>query len=250
MSITVATFYEFTPIAQPASHKPALLARMREVGIRGTLTLATEGVNATLSGEAEAMARYLHELQQRFGLRFAMQRFSTTDAQPFQRSKVKVKRELISIGAEANPAMCVGEYVAPEDWNALISEPGVITIDTRNAYEFSIGHFAGAVNPDTRTFKQMLAFTEAELAPRGLDRPVAMYCTGGIRCEKYSAYMLSLGFTRIYHLKGGILAYLEQVPEAQSLWRGSCFVFDERVALGHGLTPAAAATILAAPVAL
>jgi UPF0176 protein len=236
--ITVTTFYRFAPIDQPAAHKPALHARMVALGIRGTLTLATEGVNATLSGEAEALNLFIAEMKHMLGIaHLPMARDSYTGEQPFKRSKVKVKRELISLGEKADPSVCVGEYVEPQAWNALITRTDVITIDTRNDYEFELGHFDGAINPGTRIFKQMVAFTRTHLdASSG--KSIAMYCTGGIRCEKYSAYLVSLGFARVYHLKGGILAYLEQVPPEQSLWRGSCFVFDERVALGHGLTTA------------
>ena len=236
--ITVTTFYRFVPIANPAQHKPALLQHMVARGIRGTLTLASEGVNATLSGEAAALEDYIALLKAQLGIAaLPMARDSYTGAQPFKRAKVKVKRELISIGAPANPSVCVGAYVAPQAWNALITRPDVITIDTRNDYEFAMGHFAGAINPGTRIFKQMVAFTQAHLLP-DTSKTIAMYCTGGIRCEKYSAYLMSLGFTQVYHLQGGILAYLEQIPPRESLWRGDCFVFDERVALGHGLAPA------------
>src|SRR5690606_10461178 len=137
-----------------------------------------------------------------------------------------------------DPSVCVGEYVQPKDWNALITAPDVITIDTRNDYEYALGHFKGAINPATRNFKQMVAFTEREVAPVAGVKRIAMYCTGGIRCERYSAYLMSLGYTHVYHLHGGILAYLEQSPEAESLWEGTCFVFDERVSVGHGLVAA------------
>jgi len=239
-AVTVTTFYQFTPLATPALHKAPLLTRMQALGIKGTVTLATEGVNATVSGMADALEAFIEGLKRELDIAgLPMSRESYTGAQPFKRSKVKVKRELISLGVEANPAVCVGAYVTPQDWNALITSADVITIDTRNDYEFAMGRFAGAVNPATRNFKEMVAFTEQHIVPRGLEKRVAMYCTGGIRCEKYSAYLVSLGFTQVYHLKGGILAYLEQIPPEQSLWEGSCFVFDERVALGHGLTVAA-----------
>lgn len=236
-SITVSTFYQFTPLPNPAALKPALLARMQELQVRGTVTLATEGVNATVSGVAEALENFVAFLKAHLGITLPLSRESYTGAQPFKRSKVKVKRELISLGAKADPSVCVGEYVTAQQWNALISSPDVITIDTRNDYEFELGHFEGAVNPGTRHFKQMVAFTQQHLDPASGKR-VAMYCTGGIRCEKYSAYLVSLGFTQVYHLHGGILAYLEQIPPEQSLWRGTCFVFDERVSVGHGLAAA------------
>lgn len=238
MSITVTTFYQFTPIAEPVTHKASLLARMQELGVKGTVTLAREGVNATVSGEADALNQYIDDLKRALGITLPMARESYTGAQPFKRSKVKVKKELISLGAEANPSVCVGSYVEPADWNTLITQPGVVTVDTRNDYEYAMGHFKGALNPATANFKHMVRFTQDVLKPLNATG-VAMYCTGGIRCEKYSAYLLTQGFERVYHLRGGILAYLEQIPESQSLWQGSCFVFDERVSVGHGLTKAA-----------
>jgi UPF0176 protein len=233
-SIAISTFYSFTPIADPAALKPPVLARMQALGIRGTITLATEGINATISGTREALDALMGFLRQHLDFTTPTYRTSHFSAQPFQRTKVKVKRELISLGVAAHPAQCVGHFVMPADWNALIAAPETITIDTRNDYEFALGHFKNAVNPATRNFKQMVAWTEQNLTP-GSNRKIAMYCTGGIRCEKYSSYLVAAGFGEVYHLHGGILAYLEQVPEPQSLWQGSCFVFDERVAVGHGL---------------
>ncbi len=235
MSITVTTFYQFTPIAEPATHKASLLARMQELGVKGTVTLAREGVNATVSGVAEGLNQFIEELKRELGMTLPMSRESYTGEQPFKRSKVKVKNELISLGAEANPSVCVGTYVEPADWNRLVTQPGVVTVDTRNDYEYEMGRFKGALNPATVNFKHMVRFTEETLKPMNATA-VAMYCTGGIRCEKYSAYLLTQGYERVYHLRGGILAYLEQIPESQSLWEGTCFVFDERRSVGHGLT--------------
>lgn len=236
-AVTITTFYSFTPLGEPRSLRAPLLEQMKALGVRGTITLAKEGVNATISGAEQGIAALIGTLKDMTGITTDMQRESYFGAQPFKRSKVKVKKELISLGASANPSVCVGEYVAPTEWNALIAAPDVITIDTRNDYEYQLGHFKGALNPGTRTFKQMVAFTRSHLDP-ATHRRVAMYCTGGIRCEKYSAYLLSLGFSQVYHLRGGILAYLEQIPEQESLWEGNCFVFDERVSVGHGLLPA------------
>jgi UPF0176 protein len=233
-SILVSTFYHFTPLPEPAALKPSLLATMRALDIRGTITLAPEGINATISGaqsSIEAIIAYLRSMEP---FRALNHRLSHYTAQTFDRCKVKVKPELISLGAPANPNVCVGTYVAPADWNALISRPDIITIDTRNEYEYVIGHFSGAVNPDTRSFSEMCAFTAQHLNPHTHPH-VAMYCTGGIRCDKYSSYLLTQGFQHVYHLKGGILAYLESIPPAQSLWQGDCYVFDNRVAVGHGL---------------
>lgn len=232
--ITIQTFYSFAPIEQPSAYRLPLLERMRELGIHGTITLATEGVNATVSGAGEAIERLLDYLKATLPFNPPAVRESHFAQQPFKRTKVKVKRELISLGVPTFPSVCVGEYVQPNDWNALITAPDVITIDTRNQYEFELGHFKGAVNPATRNFKHMVAWTEANLNPTSNTR-IAMYCTGGIRCEKYSSYLVAKGFTHVYHLHGGILAYLEQIPKSQSLWQGECFVFDERVSVGHGL---------------
>ncbi len=235
-TVTITTFYSFVPLAEPAALKAPILARMQALGIKGTITLASEGVNATISGAEAAIAALIADLRDWLGMVTPTLRSSYFSTQPFKRTKVKVKRELISLGVPSQPSVCVGEYVMPKDWNALITAPNVITIDTRNAYEFELGHFEGAVNPATRNFKQMVKFTANHLVPQ---QTIAMYCTGGIRCEKYSSYLVAQGFSKVYHLHGGILAYLEQIPTAQSLWRGSCFVFDERVAVGHGLKVAA-----------
>lgn len=233
--ITVSTFYSFVPLADPAALRLPILARMKALGIKGTITLAAEGINAAISGDTGAIEALMDFLRRHIAFTAPTFRTSHFSTQPFKRTKVKVKRELISLGVPADPVACVGTYVMPQDWNALINAPDVVTIDTRNDYEFSLGHFEGATNPATRTFKQMVRFTKT-LHP---GQRIAMYCTGGIRCEKYSSYLIANGFRDVYHLHGGILAYLEQVPEAESLWRGSCFVFDERVAVGHGLKVAA-----------
>ena len=234
---TISTFYKFTPLPDPRALREPIREAMRGRGIKGTITLATEGINATISGEPAAIDDMLHHLQTIPEIGPLTHKQSQHAQAPFQRSKVKVKRELISLGAEANPSVCVGNYVAPKDWNALISRPDVITIDTRNDYEYRIGHFRGALNPATRDFKEMVAFTKAHLNP-DTHPHVAMYCTGGIRCEKYSSYLLAQGFQHVYHLNGGILQYLADVPEKQTLWEGVCYVFDERVAVNHALSPA------------
>lgn len=234
--ITIRTFYSFTRIEQPGFLSAPLKARMESLGIRGTVTLAQEGINATISGVQENIAAFMAMLGELLPHARFMMRDSLFGAQPFQRSKVKVKPELIGLGAVSDPTQCVGDYIDPSDWNALITTPGVIMIDTRNAYEFELGHFAGAINPGTRNFRQMAAFTQMHLDPKR-DRRVAMYCTGGIRCEKYSSYLVAQGFAEVYHLKGGILAYLETVPPENSLWQGECFVFDERVTVVYGLCP-------------
>lgn len=239
-AITISTFYSFTPLPDPTQLRIPILERMRALGIRGTITLASEGINATISGAGEAIDALMSHLRELIDFTAPTFRESHFSAQPFQRTKVKVKRELISLGVPAHPAQCVGKYVQPCDWNALITAPDVTLIDTRNDYEYELGHFEGAINPVTRNFKQMVAWTKKHLSPEKTPK-IAMYCTGGIRCDKYSSYLIAQGFTEVYHLHGGILAYLEHIPEAQSLWRGNCFVFDERVSVGHGLIPAAGA---------
>lgn len=240
--VTVSTFYHFSPLPQPAALKPRLLEEMHSLHLKGTITLAPEGINATIAGDTGAIDRMIAQLRTLPGFSSLAHRTSTHASRPFGRGKVKVKRELISLGAPADPAVCVGTHIPPQAWNALILSPDVITIDTRNDYEFGIGHFKGAINPATRHFKEMVAFTRTHLDPARHPR-VAMYCTGGIRCEKYSAYLLTQGFKEVYHLQGGILAYLETIPEAESLWEGECYVFDERVAVGHGLAPSIDATM-------
>jgi UPF0176 protein len=238
-AITISTFYSFTPLPDPAALRLPILERMRQLGIRGTITLATEGINATISGTGDAVEALMAFLRECITFTAPTFRESHFSAQPFQRTKVKVKRELISLGVPAHPAQCVGTYVQPRDWNALITAPDVILIDTRNDYEYALGHFKGALNPATRHFKQMVSWTKKHLAPAPGGR-IAMYCTGGIRCDKYSSYLAAQGFGHVYHLHGGILAYLEQIPQADSLWEGHCFVFDERISVGHGLVPAIA----------
>ncbi len=235
--IRIATFYCFTPIDAPEGLKAPMLARMQAQGVRGTITLAREGINATISAEPASLEAFMAELHGMLAFTTPTYRLSETLGQPFKRAKVKVKPELISLGEAAHPAQCVGRYVKPVDWNALITAPDVITVDTRNDYEYALGHFTGAVNPGTRHFKDMVAWTAANLRPDD-KRRIAMYCTGGIRCEKYSAYLVAHGFGEVYHLHGGILAYLEQVAPEESLWQGQCFVFDERVAVGQGLQAA------------
>lgn len=240
--IAVSTFYHFAPLHEREGLKALLLDFMRNRDVRGTITLAPEGVNATISGPKDAIDAVLGILRAIPGFSALKDRMSYFATQPFGKSKVKLKRELISLGADANPSVCVGQYIAPKDWNALIARDDVVTIDTRNDYEFRIGHFKHALNPATKNFKEMVAFTKTHLDAKK-NPHVAMYCTGGIRCEKYSAYLLTQGFENVYHLNGGILAYLETIAAEQSLWQGDCYVFDERVAVGHGLVPNADASM-------
>ncbi|MES0094633.1 rhodanese-related sulfurtransferase [Mesorhizobium sp. M0030] len=205
-------------------------------GIKGTLLLAQEGINGTVAGSETDIADLIAYLEAIEGLADLEVKYSTAAEMPFHRMKVRLKREIVTMGVEdLDPATGAGTYVAPADWNALISDPGTIVIDTRNAYEVSIGTFEGAVDPRTSSFREFPAWVEKHRDQ--LDgRKVAMFCTGGIRCEKATAYVKSLGFEDVFHLKGGILRYLEEVPAEDSLWQGECFVFDERVSVSHGLT--------------
>ncbi|MES2860469.1 MAG: rhodanese-related sulfurtransferase [Pseudomonadota bacterium] len=238
-SIRVAALYRFAAVADPA----ALRAHLEDLcaeDVRGTLLAAHEGVNGTIAGPEAAIDRVLDGLRAVPGFAGLDVKFSTTASMPFHRLKVRVKPEIVTLGLpDLDPAANAGTYVAPEDWNALISDPDTIVIDTRNDYEGEVGAFVGAVQPNTVTFRDFPAWFQRE-GRALLDRPtppkVAMYCTGGIRCEKATALLKSEGVEDVFHLQGGVLRYLETIPEAESLWHGECFVFDERVAVGHGLS--------------
>jgi UPF0176 protein len=235
MILTVSAFYKFVEIADPAGLRPMLFDACSARQIFGSILLAPEGINGTLSGEANSLTGFFSWL--RSDPRFAdlETKESPASAHPFRRLKVRLKREIVTLDVpDANPAREVGTYVAPQDWNALVEDPDVVLIDTRNAYEVKIGTFKGAIDPKTRAFRQFPGFVRQNLDPERHPK-VAMFCTGGIRCEKASSYLLSQGFKEVYHLKGGILKYLETVPQQESLWEGECFVFDERVALTHGV---------------
>lgn len=209
------------------------------LNLKGSVLLAQEGINGTVAGSSDAITALIAELQSGglFGgkLDDLELKFSHASDMPFRRLKVRLKKEIVTLGdGEADPTRQVGIYVNPSEWNDLIARPDTLLIDTRNAFEVAMGTFAGALNPDIQSFGQFKDFTASHLDP-SRHRRIAMFCTGGIRCEKASSYLLSRGFAEVYHLKGGILRYLERVPEAESRWRGECFVFDDRVALRHGL---------------
>jgi UPF0176 protein len=240
-AICVAALYRFVELDDYVRLQQPLLKRMQDLDICGTLLLAREGINGTVAAAEAAINELLHWLQTdeiwRGRLAGIDVKKSFTDKPPFLRCKVKLKNEIVTMGvADIDPNQSVGTYVEPNDWNDLISDPEVITIDTRNDYEVKIGQFRGALNPHTGTFRDFPGYAQRELDPQK-HKKVAMYCTGGIRCEKSTAYMKSLGFDEVYHLKGGILKYLEEVPAEESLWEGECFVFDERVAVDHDLQP-------------
>jgi UPF0176 protein len=237
--ITVAALYRFARFTDLAALRASLLDACEAAGIKGTLILAPEGINGTIAGSADGIGSVLASIRALPGCADLDVKFSAAGAMPFGRLKVRVKREIVTMGEpDIDPLASVGTYVAPHDWNALISDPETIVIDTRNDYEVAIGTFTGAINPETRSFREFPAWFRRErerLLGAGKAPRVAMFCTGGIRCEKSTAFLKAEGVEEVYHLKGGILRYLEDVPTEQSLWQGECFVFDERVALGHGL---------------
>ena len=203
--------------------------------IYGTVLLAREGVNGTVAGLPDSIEKFLHYIKSDPRFADIDHKQSQADFQPFQRMKVRLKKEIVALGDDkVDPTTTVGTYVTADNWNAVISDPEVITIDTRNAYEVAIGTFKGALNPHTKSFKQFKDYVRTHLNPKQ-HKKVAMFCTGGIRCEKASSFMLNAGFDTVYHLKGGILTYLEQVDKQHSLWHGDCFVFDDRVSVTHGL---------------
>ncbi len=235
--VVVAALYRFTSLPDFDSHRDPLQAACDRHGVMGTLLLAGEGINGTIAGSRASVDAVLREIRGLPGCAELDWKESFASKMPFKRMKVRLKREIVSMGVEGiDPARSVGTYVAPGEWNALISEPGVVVIDTRNDYEVALGTFEGAVNPETQSFRQFPGWVR-EALPQGEQSKVAMFCTGGIRCEKATALLKEMGFEEVYHLKGGILKYLEEVPAEQSRWQGECFVFDERVSVGHGLEP-------------
>ncbi len=239
MPFQVAAFYQFVALPDFRELREPLRAFCAELSLKGSVLLAAEGINGTLAGSKDGIAALVNELQhgKLFGGRLDKLelKFSQAEAMPFGRMKVRLKKEIVTLGDKsANPLLQVGVYVDPSEWNALIASPDTLVIDTRNAFEVAMGTFEGAVDPEVASFGQFREFVARQLDPVK-HRKIAMFCTGGIRCEKASALLLAQGFGEVYHLKGGILKYLEEVPAAESRWRGECFVFDERVALGHGL---------------
>ncbi|MBW4642885.1 MAG: rhodanese-related sulfurtransferase [Goleter apudmare HA4340-LM2] len=231
----VATFYKFVSLPDFAQLQEPLLCYCQEQGIKGTILLAREGINGTIAGSRQAIDSVLNFLRSDPRLADLEPKESSADTPPFERMKVRLKSEIVTLGLpEVDPSQQVGIYVSPDEWNDLISDPEVIVIDTRNDYEVNIGSFAGAQNPQTQSFREFPDYVHQHLDP-SQHKKVAMFCTGGIRCEKASSFMLAQGFAEVYHLKGGILKYLAEVPAEESLWKGECFVFDERVAVSHGL---------------
>jgi UPF0176 protein len=247
MPYRVAAFYQFSALPDFRALREPLRAVCAELALKGSVLLAQEGINGTLAGAPDCIGALIEELRQGalFGGRLDKLelKFSEAAAMPFGRLKVRLKKEIVTLGdGEADPTRQVGIYVAPADWNALIASPDTLVIDTRNAFEVALGTFEGALDPGIASFGQFKDFAARNLDPM-THRRIAMFCTGGIRCEKASSHLLARGFREVYHLKGGILKYLEEVPEPQSRWRGECFVFDERMALGHGLRERAKAVV-------
>jgi UPF0176 protein len=239
MPFKVAAFYQFAALPDFRDLREPLHAIGTGLGLKGSMLLAHEGINGTVAGSDGGIDAFVSELQQGSLLSGRLDnlelKFSKASEMPFQRLKVRLKKEIVTLGDSAvDPTQQVGTYVEPSDWNALIAAPDTLVIDTRNAFEVEMGTFEGAVDPGIRSFGQFKEFAAQKLDP-AKHKKIAMFCTGGIRCEKASSYLLANGFSEVYHLKGGILRYLEGVPEKESRWRGECFVFDERVALGHGL---------------
>jgi len=233
--IVVAALYKFAKLPDFRDLRPSLQAFCDQHGIKGTLLLAQEGINGTVAGNRTSIDALLAHLRADPRLAALEHKESFTDSMPFYRMKVRLKKEIVTMGVSGiDPNEKVGTYVTPEEWNALLNDPDVVLVDTRNDYEVDIGTFRGAVDPRIKTFREFPEYVKQHMDP-GKQRKVAMFCTGGIRCEKATAYMLEQGFEQVYHLQGGILKYLEKIPEAQSLWQGECFVFDQRVAVGHGL---------------
>ena len=240
----VAALYRFTRFEDPAAIQGPLAALCCSLGVKGTLLLAREGINGTIAGEDAAIEKVLEHIRTLPGCADLTPKTAWAERMPFHRMKVRLKKEIVTLGQPDLDPTDAGTYVDPRDWNALIADPDVLVIDTRNDYEVAVGSFARAVDPKTASFSEFPAWfrdyragLEAGRGPNAAPLKVAMYCTGGIRCEKSTAFLKAEGVEQVFHLKGGVLDYLEQVPEPESLWRGECFVFDERVAVGHGLSP-------------
>lgn len=234
-NITVCALYKFVRLENFSTLKPLLLNVMEENNVKGTLLIALEGINGTIAGPKagiDAVLKYINSDQRLSGVSF---KCSYHQENPFQRTKVKLKKEIVTMGVEGiDPTLTVGTYVKPKDWNALISDPEVLLVDTRNDYEVEIGTFKNAINPNTETFREFPEYVANNL-DKTKHKKIAMFCTGGIRCEKSTAYLKEQGFEEVYHLEGGVLKYLEEVPEQETLWQGECFVFDGRVAVDHNL---------------
>ncbi|MFB8793861.1 MAG: rhodanese-related sulfurtransferase [Microcoleus sp.] len=232
-----AALYKFVELSDFAELRAPLLACCNENNVKGTILLAQEGINGTIAGSPQSVQAVLAFLRRDSRLADLVHKESCSEKAPFYRLKVRLKREIVTMGVpDINPNLMAGEYVKPEEWNKLLDDPDVVVVDVRNDYEVSIGTFKGAIDPKTKSFSELPEWVRQETALRHKPK-VAMFCTGGIRCEKSTAFLRSQGFDQVYHLEGGILKYLEIVPSAESRWEGECFVFDERVSVVHGLKP-------------
>lgn len=236
MTYRIAALYLFTPIADPAELKQKFLQELSPLQLCGTLLIAPEGINGTLAGSELAIKELLISLNNNTGLSQKDVKFSYSEEKPFNRFKIRLKREIVTFNQpHVNPNLRVGTYIEPDQWNTLIEDPDVTVIDTRNKYETLIGTFKNAIDPKIDSFTEFSDYVRENLDPKK-HKKIAMFCTGGIRCEKASSFMLAEGFESVFHLKGGILKYLEEIPKEQSRWQGDCYVFDRRMAVGHGLT--------------
>lgn len=239
--VIVAALYKFAPVPDPEAQRGPLTTITRKAGLTGTILLAPEGINGTVSGDRIGLQKLLTWLRQQPGFEDLRPKYSFAESHTFYRMKVRLKKEIVTMGQpDVDPRNSVGRYVPPQDWNALISDPDTLVIDTRNHYEVAVGSFEGAVDPKTDSFREFPEWVDDYL--ERLPNPpknIAMFCTGGIRCEKSTSYLVSRGFKNVFHLEGGILKYLETIPETESKWQGECFVFDHRVSVGHGLSPGA-----------
>jgi len=244
-TVTIVAYYKFVPLPDYQERREPIRECCEANGVKGMILLAAEGINSTMAGPQEGVDAVLEFLQSDPAIGPLTVKSSYAAENPFHRLKVRLKKEIVCLGMpEVNPNNQVGEYVPPEKWNALISDPNLILVDTRNDYECELGTFQGAVDPRTKSFREFPEYVEKELSDKK-DRPIAMFCTGGIRCEKSTAFLLQQGFQKVYHLQGGILNYLEKVDPAESMWQGDCFVFDKRVTVNHSLKPGAYASCYA-----
>lgn len=233
--VVIAALYKFTHFPDFAAHQEGIKKTMEQQGVKGTLLIAHEGINGTIAGSKTGIDHVLDYLKKIEAIGNFVYKLSYAEAMPFYRTKVKLKKEIVTMGVEdIDPLTCVGQYVKPEDWNALIADPEVLLVDTRNDYEVQIGSFKNAINPETATFREFPEYIKNNF-DKNKHKKVAMFCTGGIRCEKSTAYMKQQGFEAVYHLEGGILKYLEEIPQDESMWEGECFVFDNRVSVNHDL---------------
>jgi UPF0176 protein len=233
--IVVCALYKFVTLEKFQDLRQPILKVMEYNNIRGTLLLASEGINGTVAGNRKGIDRLMAWFEKDGRLGNIVTKESFEASNPFYRTKVKLKKEIVTMGIEGiDPKQVVGTYIKPKDWNALISDPDVVLVDTRNDYEVKVGTFEGALNPNTTNFREFPQYVSDNLDPKA-NKKVAMFCTGGIRCEKSTAYLKEQGFDEVYHLQGGILKYLEEVPEEDTMWQGECFVFDNRVTVNHQL---------------